>query len=375
MFLHSIKNRYCLLRGLVNGRIAHSDPIFIDIDITNRCNLRCIGCIYHSPEITHLDLQNDARHDISLNTVYRLASELDSRRTPLIVLQGAGEPLLHPRIDKIIAVLKEQGFRVTVITNGTLLAPEMNRRLIDSGLDVLKVSVWALTPDQYMKNYPGSNPENYAAIDRALQDLISQKSSRSSRLPRLHLYIPINRYNYDSLDKTVTLAEKWQAENIVFAPMADITDELAESILTEQEEMVVLRKLKEIKKILNSRGISEETDLTLLRYRLKDELWKYIPCTIAWYHARIRTDGSVQSCGRCDAEVIFGNVNKSSFRDIWNGPEIQNFRYQRLWQLRNSYWKEHCACKTCCFVKDMNRINNVFKWIKPVIRPLRGLLS
>ncbi|MBN2416038.1 radical SAM protein [bacterium] len=375
MNLQSFTKRYQLFRGLVNGRIARTDPFFIDIDVTNRCNLRCLGCIYHSAGVTHLDLKSDDTHDIPLETIERLCRDLDSAKTPLVVLQGAGEPMLHPRIIDIITMLKRQGFTVSLITNGTKLSRDMNRRLIESELDVLKVSIWALTREQYSLNYPGADPDNYLIIRDALSDLRSLKAQRSSPLPRLHFYIPINRFNYRSLAMVVTLADECRAANVIFAPMADITGELGDTVLPRREEQAVKKELKTISRQLKARGISDETDLTFLRYRLKDALWKYFPCTIAWYHARIRTDGSVQSCGRCDSEVIFGNINDSSFQDIWNGPAIQEFRYQRLWQLRNDYWAHHCACATCCFVRDMRRIDNVFKWIRPVLRPFRKRAS
>lgn len=371
MTLQSLKTRYLLFRGLVNGRVARTDPFFIDVDVTNRCNLHCLGCIYHSDNVTHLDLTSDNTRDISLETIARICRELDSNKSPLVVLQGAGEPMLHPRIFDIIAMFKKKNFTVSMITNGTKLCPETNRRLMDTGLDILKVSVWALNREQYARNYPGTDPDTFRSINRALSDLRALKTASRVSLPRLHLYIPINRYNYHSLEDSISLAENWQAENIIFAPMADITAELGNAVLSRAEELDVRDALASISRQLSKRGITDETELTFLRYRLKNELWKYFPCTIAWYHVRIRTDGSVQSCGRCDSEVIFGNINDSTFQEIWNGMAIQEFRYQRLWQLRNDYWADHCACATCCFVKDMNRINNIFKWIRPFVRPLR----
>lgn len=371
MNLQSLKNRYLLFRGLVNGRVARTDPLFIDVDVSNRCNLRCLGCIYHGADVTHLDLKSLSNQDISLEAVTRLCRELDSAKTPLVVLQGAGEPMLHPHILEIITMFKEHGFAVTLITNGTMLGTEMNRRLIESGLDVLKVSLWALSREQYGLNYPGSDPDTFLSISEALTDLALQKAAASSLLPELHLYILINRNNYHSLDDSISLAQQWKADNVIYTPMADITGELNDVVCSKAEEASIKQALKRISRSLAKHGIEGETDLTLLRYRLKNELWTYFPCTIAWYHVRIRTDGSVQSCGRCDSRVIFGNINESSFQDIWNGPAIQEFRYQLLWQLRNEYWAQHCACATCCFVKDMHRINNVFKWIRPVLRPFR----
>jgi MoaA/NifB/PqqE/SkfB family radical SAM enzyme len=55
--------------GLIDGREAKTDPFFVDIDITNRCNIRCVGCQYHSPYITGFSLETPGIQDISFSMV------------------------------------------------------------------------------------------------------------------------------------------------------------------------------------------------------------------------------------------------------------------------------------------------------------------
>jgi hypothetical protein len=63
-----------LLKGLLTGEVAKTGPFYVDIDLTRRCNLRCLGCPYHSPHINDTSPQNPAVMDISLDFFKRLCN-------------------------------------------------------------------------------------------------------------------------------------------------------------------------------------------------------------------------------------------------------------------------------------------------------------
>ena len=68
---------------------------------------------------------------------------------PVIFFGGFGEPLSHPDIFTWIRRAKSIGCRVEAITNGTLLDYETSRRIVESGLDFLWVSIDGATPESY----------------------------------------------------------------------------------------------------------------------------------------------------------------------------------------------------------------------------------
>ena len=74
--------------------------------------------------------------------VERLAKEIPQHpELSTVFIGGIGEPLTHPHIIEIIQTMKQLGKRVEMITNGTLLTLEMSKKLIQSGLNMLWVSV------------------------------------------------------------------------------------------------------------------------------------------------------------------------------------------------------------------------------------------
>jgi len=71
---------------------------------------------------------------------------------PLAFFGGMGESLLHPRIMEMTAKIKTLGARVELITNGTLLTPEMTHGLLDAVVDMLWVSLDGATSETYYRS-------------------------------------------------------------------------------------------------------------------------------------------------------------------------------------------------------------------------------
>ncbi len=66
-----------------------------------------------------------------------------------MILHGIGEPLLNPQLPRFIAHLKERGAHVLFNTNALLLDERRGDALSEAGLDELRVSLDAVTPELY----------------------------------------------------------------------------------------------------------------------------------------------------------------------------------------------------------------------------------
>lgn len=80
------------------------------LEITNVCNLSCSFC------------PGTKRHKgfMSTDEFRRLTGKLHGH-TEYLYFHLMGEPLLHPELCKLLEIAGEQGFRVIITTNGTLL--------------------------------------------------------------------------------------------------------------------------------------------------------------------------------------------------------------------------------------------------------------
>lgn len=102
----------------------------IYLEITNCCNLSCAFC----PGTRR------ARRMLPAEEFRLLAGKLRPW-TDYLYLHVLGEPLLHPQLAEILASAGELGFRVCLVTNGTLLAQRLGTLLAAPALHKLSVSL------------------------------------------------------------------------------------------------------------------------------------------------------------------------------------------------------------------------------------------
>ncbi len=370
----TINQKIGLLKGLVSGEVAKAGPFYINIDATQRCNLRCVGCTFHGPHVKKENHTSLAGVDLPLNLFKKLCVELKTMKTNRMFIQGSGEPLLNPNIFEMISTAKEAGLDVTLLTNGTLLNSGTIKALIDTRLDILRVSLWASSVEQYRKNYPGNNPDNFRKIIDGLNQVKKLKAQQKSTLPTTLIYYIINHNNSQTINEMVDLAVTVGCDGLYFTPMFNVQGKLASSMLSPEEEQLQKSALGRAKKRLKSLSMSHNINWALSRYNMIDKpLWERLPCYIAWVHVRISTDGRVLPCDRCNDNIYFGNLHENTLQEIWNGPLIREFRKKAFSKKEfGSTVGKNCNCKMCCYYRDSVSIHQVFKWINPFVRLLES---
>jgi MoaA/NifB/PqqE/SkfB family radical SAM enzyme len=112
------------------------------IEPTVACNLECITCFRNDWE-QPIGRMSDKTFSHILNALKALDP------IPNVYFGGIGEPLFHPKTIKWISEVKALGVKVEMITNGTILTEKVSQKLVDSGLDVLWVSIDGATPESY----------------------------------------------------------------------------------------------------------------------------------------------------------------------------------------------------------------------------------
>ena len=101
--------------------------------MTRRCNLGCIHCYSDSRDRTYPGELDEA-------AARKLIGDLADFGCPVLLFSG-GEPLMHPRLFDYIALAKSKGLRTVVSTNGTLITDETARRLVETGVAYVGISL------------------------------------------------------------------------------------------------------------------------------------------------------------------------------------------------------------------------------------------
>ncbi|HKN18984.1 MAG TPA: radical SAM protein [Dissulfurispiraceae bacterium] len=133
---------YCISEGilsetLVSVRIPHAGfPAvpsvfpslrYLELQITDRCNLRCRHCY----------IDNAEQNELSSVVIRDLLDEFELMQGLRLLITG-GEPLAHSDFDSINGLLPGYGFRKILFTNGLLLDKEAMRTL---NVDEIQFSV------------------------------------------------------------------------------------------------------------------------------------------------------------------------------------------------------------------------------------------
>src|SRR5262245_1790033 len=93
------------------------EPLYAWVQLTNRCNLRCSYCYTESGPT--------AGGELSMDEAQRLLADVRAAGATTVMLSG-GEPSAYPGIvDLVNFACAELGLRVTLVTNGTHVFPEL----------------------------------------------------------------------------------------------------------------------------------------------------------------------------------------------------------------------------------------------------------
>ena len=145
-------------------------PIKLDIENVSRCNFHCTMCqVSDWPK-------NKRAEDMELEDFKRLIDEQYGLFE--IKIQGMGEPLLgKDKFFDMIAYSRSKNIWVRTITNAALLHLNNNyKKLIDSGVNEVQLSVDGTTKDTFEKIRRGSKFEQIKLNCKLINDYCESKN-------------------------------------------------------------------------------------------------------------------------------------------------------------------------------------------------------
>lgn len=305
-------------------------PQHVVVDLTNRCNNNCIACWTRSPLLRDQG-PPPAWHEHQLDgaVIRRTLRSLAAMGCEIVRFTGGGEPTLHPDFEDLVALAAGAGMRVAVTTNGTTL-----RTLSESclhQLDEVTVSLWCATPQTYARLHPNKTGRTF---ERLLPELAKIGAlGRNDGRPRLVIANVIGMMNHHELEAMLELAVGVGAARVYFAvvdPVPGCTDglllshEVAADLLGRAR--TAFDRFRGALRIDNEEGFLRRlADNDPLAGRYDRQAVDEVPCLVGWGFLRIMADGHVVPCCRAVAKPM-GDLNHSSFGEIWSSARYQEFR-------------------------------------------------
>jgi heme b synthase len=287
-------------------------------EVTRSCNLHCVHCRAAS---------QDRPYEGELNTEesYRLLDEIEKTAKPIVILTG-GEPLLRSDIYDIASYGHAKGLRMVMAVNGTLVTPEVARRLTDSGIRRISVSLDGATAESHdaFRQMPG-------AFEGALRGIAHARQAGLD----FQINTTITQHNLDQIPAIQELAVELGAvahHIFLLVPTGRGKDLAEQAIDAAQYE-------KTLHWFYNRR---DQVDLQLkatcaphyyriLRQRAREEGRKVDfqsfgldavtrGCLGGSGFCFVSHVGQVQPCGYLELDC--GNVRERPFSEIWENSEV-----------------------------------------------------
>jgi pyrroloquinoline quinone biosynthesis protein E len=259
-------------------------------------------------------------------TLERFQKILDRFPTLLkIKLQGIGEPLLNRQFFALVEEAVRRGIAVEMTTNGTLLSEENCRRLLDSGLTAIFLSVDGATAETFERIRRGAK---FARVVEGIRRLSDMRGTR--QLPGLHFWTVGQAANIQEIPALVRLASDLGVDSVrlqydlIYWGQEIWQGKLEPASLRSSSHGQTAQRF-----IAEAQAFAGQIGMPLVVYTDNKFSWKDRRlCPWPWSSSFISSEGDIVPC--CvigNPEVLnFGNVLKEEVRRIWTGKAYQEFR-------------------------------------------------
>ena len=309
-------NKKSLIHGLnlVKFALGSQNPIVgpmkVQIEITHKCNSRCLTCGFWKKK----DFEELGTED--WRSFIRQARELNV----LKVSFTGGESLLRDDIIELVRYGKQNGLIVSINSNGMLLE-DMANKLVHAKLDSIVVSLDSANPLIHDRNRGVDGA--FSTTISGVKELLSYKNR-----PKIQLNMTLNRMNIGEIGDLVKLGLKLGVDSLTLEPAHSLDDfwSCPESLRMRKRELGIFNtQLQElIKKHPKLLVPPLEYYKKFETFFIDPESLKKYRCLAGYGFITIAPNGDVYSCPA--KEVKLGNIKIQEFRNLWYS---QKFFFER----------------------------------------------
>jgi len=268
-------------------------PLHIDLEATNKCNLKCEYC--------YRNTINDETGFMGFDLYKKVLDEATTFNLPSIKLNRRGEPLLHNNISKMVKYAKEKGVvDVQFNTNGMLLNEIMSVQLIDSKLDRLIVSLDGATQRTHESIRKGAN---YSVTVENIKRFIRIRNEQKKEKPFVRVQMTVSKNNEHEVSQ---LIHNWK----------DIVNKISFNVRRKPT-------------LFNS---DKDNDIS------------HVPCNQIWQRISVLWDGDVvMCCGDWTKKYLLGNAYHKTIYELWHSNKYNHIRDMH----KKEQYNNISICKYC----------------------------
>lgn len=302
-------------------------PKRLHLELTSRCNYKCIICNHG-----YRNFGNNISSRLKNIIIYELIPNAN-----FLELQGTGESLLSDDLEDILSAARKYKCNTTLITNASLLNKESFLLLAKSNCQLI-ISLDSVINETYRAIRSNGNLNG-------VKNNLSYWKFIKNNLPigcnsSLGINMVLCSLNYNELIPMIDYAVEIGASYLF---VSEIRNCISCQETWEKLTLENIKLSKEFREIIDSAANYAQSKKLPINFNFRKTILnchtKNI-CISPWEHVFIDSDGNLSIC--CALADTFGNLNDQDFISIWNGDKLNTFRSNMALGMY------HNACKTCC---------------------------
>ena len=288
-------------------------PISLAFEPTTVCNLRCPECPSGLRSFTRPT--GTAQGEL-------LRSLVDELHETLVYLTFyfQGEPYLNPQFLDMVKYASDKGIYTSTSTNAHYLNDKNAKATVESGLDRMIISIDGTTQETYEAYRKGGKLDK---VIEGTQKMLEWRTKLKSKTPYIVFQFLVVKPNEHQIPDVQALGKKMGVDSVALKTAQIYDYENGSPLLPEQEQYSRYKKL--------------DSGKYAIKNQLDHNCWRmWNSCVVTW-------DGAVVPC--CfdkDAEHALGDLQKTSFYELWKSKPYNDFR-QAVLKSRS----EIEMCKNC----------------------------
>jgi len=311
---------------------------------TNRCNLSCRHCYIEAEDRSYAG-------EFTTTEAKAFIDDLAGMKVPVLLFSG-GEPLMRHDLFELGAYAGEKGIRPVISTNGTLITPEIARRIHDTGFQYVGVS---LDGDEAVHDHFRGRK---GCFDEALAGIRNSIAAGN----KTGIRFTVNKLNYHTLPEILAIVEREKIPRFCMYHLvyAGRGKEMADLDTTVEQKRQTIELLIEKTRDFHRRGVEVEiltTDnhadgIHILQHMERTEpervteiqelLAMHGGCSAGEKMANVDPQGNVHACQFWGHKSL-GNVREKPFSQIWQKVTQDEF----LLKLRDKASHLEGRCGEC----------------------------
>lgn len=292
-------------------------PTHLHIELTNKCNLKCIHCFH-----------DEIHQSLSFEELDNFFESIKQSQFIHVTLSG-GEVGLHPEWKKIVNSAKKNGLIPSILSSLTLMTQSDVDFMIDSNIYAAQTSLYGATPEMH---------DSITGVDGSFGRTLSVIKYMTEKKLNMNVSCIIMKNNVSEVFE-----------------LKEMMDQLGVKISFDYRVLPSRNNTKSVERL----SITNKEFKDIAAHGLLNKPTK-IPCAACQFRLSINQRGDIRGCEFLNVSI--GNIKKDHLIDV-----IQGEQFKTLVDNISKYDPEHCysceheeICTRCpALVWDNKQCENI----------------